>query len=151
MEVIPGTHTMDQVPHRDTFDKNNLLTRGQEIAVDVDQSKAVRLDLRPGEISLHHMRLVHGSAPNPSDQRRIGFAIRYIPTYVRQLEGNDSATLVRGIDEYRTFEHEPRPMQDLDPALLALHKDITARSAKILYRGTQVTSYNDPKAMRNAG
>jgi len=151
MEVIPGTHTMDQVPHRDTFDKNNLLTRGQEIAVDVDQSKAVRLDLRPGEISLHHMRLVHGSAPNPSDQRRIGFAIRYIPTYVRQLEGNDSATLVRGIDEYRTFEHEPRPTQDLDPAFLALHKDITARSAKILYRGTQVTSYNDPKAMRNAG
>ena len=151
MEVIPGTHTMDQIPHRDTFDTNNLLTRGQEIAVEVDQSKAVRLDLKPGEMSLHHMRIVHGSPPNPSDQRRIGFAIRYIPTYVRQLEGNDSATLVRGIDEYRTFEHEPRPTRDLDPAFVALHKDITGRSAQILYRGTQVQSYNDPEAMRNAG
>src|SRR5690349_25030720 len=34
MQVVPGTHTMDQIPHRDTFDKHNLLTRGQEIEVD---------------------------------------------------------------------------------------------------------------------
>ena len=39
MEVIPGSHTMDQIPHRDTFDKNNLLTRGQEVAVDVDAAR----------------------------------------------------------------------------------------------------------------
>ena len=151
MEVIPGSHTMDQVPHRDTFDKNNLLTRGQEIAVEVDPSKAVRIDLEPGEISLHHVRIVHGSPPNPSPDRRIGFAIRYIPTHVRQIEGDDSATLVRGVDEFRTFEHEPRPTRDMDPAFLALHKKITERNAKILYRGTKVQSYNDPDAMRNAG
>jgi non-heme Fe2+,alpha-ketoglutarate-dependent halogenase len=70
MEVIPGSHKLDQIPHRDTFAKHNLLTRGQEIAVEVDQSKAVRLDLEPGEISLHHVRLVHGSPPNTSDDRR---------------------------------------------------------------------------------
>jgi non-haem Fe2+, alpha-ketoglutarate-dependent halogenase len=151
MEVIPGTHTMDQIPHRDTFDKNNLLTRGQEVAVEVDQSKAVRLDLQPGEISLHHVRIVHGSPPNPSNDRRIGFAIRYIPTEVRQIEGDDSATLVRGVDDYKTFEHEPRPTRDMDPAFVALHRKITERNAKILYRGTKVQSYNDPAAMRNAG
>jgi non-heme Fe2+,alpha-ketoglutarate-dependent halogenase len=66
MEVIPGSHKFDQIPHRDTFAKHNLLTRGQEIAVEVDQSKAVRLDLEPGEISLHHVRLVHGSPANTS-------------------------------------------------------------------------------------
>jgi ectoine hydroxylase-related dioxygenase (phytanoyl-CoA dioxygenase family) len=151
MEVIPGSHTMDQIPHRDTFDKDNLLTRGQEVAVEVDQSRAVRLDLEPGEISLHHVRIVHGSPPNPSNGRRIGYAIRYIPTHVRQIEGDDSATLVRGVDDYRTFEHEPQPARDMDPALVALHKEITARNAKILYRGTKVESYNDPAAMRNAG
>src|SRR5215472_18670298 len=75
-----------------------LRTRGQEIVVEVDHSKAVRLDLEPGEISLHHVRLVHGSRPNTSDDRRIGFAIRYIPTYLRQLFGDDSASLVRGED-----------------------------------------------------
>jgi hypothetical protein len=148
MAVIPGSHTMDQVPHRDTFDHDNMLTRGQEIMVDVDESEAVPLILRPGEMSLHHVRLVHGSPPNPSGDRRIGFAIRYVPTSLRQLEGDDSATLVRGTDRYHHFEHEPRPKRNLDPEILELHRHITARNAKILYRGTGVGSYNDPRALR---
>lgn len=147
MEFIPGTHTSDQIPHRDTFAKNNLLTRGQEVAVEVDPGKAVAIELSPGEMSLHHVRLVHGSPPNPSNDRRIGFAIRYIPTRVRQVAGEDSATLVRGVDEDRHFQHEPRPTADMDPAFVKLHKEIAERNARILYRGTQVASYNDPKAL----
>ncbi len=146
MDFIPGSHTLDQIPHRDTFARNNLLTRGQEVAVDVDKSKAVTIVLEPGEISLHHVRLVHGSPPNPSADRRIGFAVRYIPTSVRQIAGEDSATLVRGTDSYRHFEIEPRPGRDMDPEFVALHKRITERNAQILYRGTDVKSYNDPAA-----
>ncbi|MBV9965048.1 MAG: phytanoyl-CoA dioxygenase family protein, partial [Alphaproteobacteria bacterium] len=55
MAVIPGSHKLDQIPHRDTFDRHNLLTRGQEIAVEIDEAKAVPLLLRPGEMSLHHV------------------------------------------------------------------------------------------------
>jgi non-haem Fe2+, alpha-ketoglutarate-dependent halogenase len=138
MQVVPGTHLLDQIPHRDTFSEHNLLTRGQEVAVDVDSSMAVSLELEPGEMSLHHVRIVHGSPPNTSDKRRIGFAIRYIPTYVRQLEGDDSATLVRGIDTFNTFEHEPRPSVDLEPELVALHQQIGERYQKILYKGAAV-------------
>lgn len=146
MAVIPGTHTMDQVPHRDTFADANLLTRGQEVAVDVDPASASRLDLEPGEMSLHHVRLIHGSPPNPSDGRRIGFAIRYIPTSVRQLHGNDSATLVRGVDRFNSFAHEPVPAADMAPEMVALHRQITNRNAQILYRGTAISSYGDDKA-----
>jgi hypothetical protein len=102
-------------------------------------------------MSLHHVRLVHGSPPNPSDDRRIGFAIRYIPTSVRQVAGEDSATLVRGVDRHGHFELEPQPLRDMDPDFVALHKRIAERNAernaKILYRGTDVKSYNDPKAL----
>ncbi|MEO8303297.1 MAG: phytanoyl-CoA dioxygenase family protein [Betaproteobacteria bacterium] len=147
MGFIPGTHTRDQIPHRDTFAQNNLLTRGQEVAVEVDETEAVTIELQPGEMSLHHVRLVHGSPPNPSDDRRIGFAIRYIPTTVAQIAGDDSATLVRGVDVHHHFEPEPRPERDMDPQFVALHKAITERNAQILYRGTQVKSYNDPKAL----
>jgi hypothetical protein len=147
MGFIPGTHTRDQIPHRDTFAKNNLLTRGQEVAVDVDDTRAVTVTLEPGEISLHHVRVVHGSPANPSDDRRIGFAIRYIPTSVAQLAGRDSATLVRGVDSFHHFDLEPRPTTDMDPAFVQLHKDITERNAQILYRGTTVKSYNDPAAL----
>lgn len=147
MQVIPGSHKLDQIPHRDTFAKHNLLTRGQEVAVEVDQSKAVTLTLEPGEMSLHHVRLVHGSPPNPSNDRRVGFAVRYIPTSVSQIAGEDSATLVRGEDRYGHFELEPRPTRDLDPAFLDLHKKIAERNARILYRGTGIDTYNDPRGV----
>jgi ectoine hydroxylase-related dioxygenase (phytanoyl-CoA dioxygenase family) len=147
MEFIPGSHTKDQIPHRDTFAKDNLLTRGQEVAVEVDESKVVVIELEPGEISLHHVRLVHGSPPNPSNDRRIGFAIRYIPTTVAQIAGDDSATLVRGVDTHHHFELEPRPTRDMDPEFVALHHKIAERNAQILYRGTPVKSYDDPQAL----
>jgi non-haem Fe2+, alpha-ketoglutarate-dependent halogenase len=143
MRVIPGTHKLDQIAHKDTFGANNLLTRGQEVAVEVDERQAVSLELQPGQMSLHHVRLIHGSPPNATAERRIGFAIRYIPTRVRQLQGDDSATLVRGVDDFRTFAHEPRPLRDLDPELVSLHKQITARNAQILYSGTQIGSFVD--------
>jgi non-haem Fe2+, alpha-ketoglutarate-dependent halogenase len=147
MGFIPGTHTSEQIPHRDTFAKNNLLTRGQEVAVDVDEKEAVTIELEPGEMSLHHVRLVHGSPPNPSNDRRIGFAIRYVPTTVAQIAGDDSATLVRGVDEHHHFAPEPKPTADMDPEFVALHRRITERNAQILYRGTTVKSYNDPNAL----
>ena len=152
MTYIPGSHTRDQIPHRDTFAKNNLLTRGQEVAVEVDESQSRTVELEPGEMSLHHVRLVHGSPPNPSNDRRIGLAIRYIPTYVRQVvRGDDSATLVRGVDRFHHFEHEPAPPRDLDPEFVALHKRITDRNAKILYAGTGVENYNEKRALAERG
>jgi chlorinating enzyme len=145
MGVIPGSHRV-QHPHRDTFDDNNLLTRGQEVTVEVDESRAVALELEPGEASLHHVLLVHGSPPNPSADRRIGFAIRYIPTSVRQLHGEDGATLVRGRDAFGHFQHEPVPSAEMQPEMVALHREITERNARILYRGTAIGSYEDPAA-----
>jgi chlorinating enzyme len=136
MQVIPGSHKVDQLPHVDTFHKDNLLSRGQEIAVEVDKAKAVGIALQPGEMSLHHIKLVHGSEPNRTNDRRIGLAIRYIPTYVRQTKVRDSAMLVRGVDEEHNFDPEPRPQLDLDDAALAAHADAVGRQVKALYSGT---------------
>ena len=141
MQVIPGSHKIDQLPHLDTFHKDNLLSRGQEISVEVDKSKAVGLAMHAGEMSLHHIKLVHGSEPNRSADRRIGFAIRYIPTYVRQTKVRDSATLVRGVDSVGAFDHEPRPRRDLDAAALAAHTDAVERQVKALYQGTEKTAF----------
>ena len=141
MQVIPGSHKIDQLPHVDTFHKDNLLSRGQEIAVEVDVNKAVGLAMHAGEMSLHHIKLVHGSAANRTDDRRIGLAIRYIPTYVRQTKVRDSAMLVRGVDKYHHFDDEPRPVADLDEAALAAHADSVSRQVKALYQGTEKTAF----------
>lgn len=141
MKFWPGSHLRRQLEHRDTFDRDNLLTRGQEIAVEVPDGAGVDVPLRAGEMSLHHVLLVHGSGPNTTDDRRIGFAVRYIPPHVRQLKVRDSATLVRGRDTHGHFDLEPAPRADLDAAALAAHRDATERSAKALYSGTDRTRF----------
>src|SRR5262249_53393985 len=141
MKFVAGTHTK-QVAHTDTFNKANLLTRGQELAVDVDETQAIYVELKPGQASLHHVLLFHGSAPNKSEDRRIGLAIRYVPTDVRQEVGQrDSATLVRGVDEFKYFDPEPRPVSDLHPDAVAFHKAVTETQLKVLYRGTDKSKY----------
>ena len=136
MQVIPRTHLIDQLPHKDTFAENNLLTRGQEVQVDVNPNDAVDVILQAGEMSLHHVRLVHGSPPNASHDRRIGYAVRYVPTYVHQTAGKcDSAMLVRGIDTYKHFHPEPRPIVDFGVDERAFHAAATEESMRILYRG----------------
>jgi non-haem Fe2+, alpha-ketoglutarate-dependent halogenase len=136
MRVIPGSHLRDQLPHNDTFGADNLLSRGQEVAVSVDEGQAVDVILGRGQMSLHHVRLVHGSEPNRAADRRIGFAIRYIPTYVRQLSGaRDSATLVRGQDAFGHFIHEPAPIVDFHPDAVAFHAKAFEAQMEIIYAG----------------
>jgi len=141
MKFWPGSHKKNQLEHRDTFAADNLLSRGQEIAVDVPTGEGVDVALKAGEMSLHHVLLVHGSGPNTTADRRIGYAIRYIPPHVRQLKVRDSATLVRGRDRHGNFDLEPAPRADLDAAALAAHRDAVERSAKALYAGTDRTQF----------
>ena len=141
MKFLPGSQTQDHIQHVDTFHKDNLLSRGQEIAVKVDGKNTVDCILNAGEMSLHHVKLVHGSEPNRSNGRRIGLAIRYIPTDLKQLKVRDSATLVRGVDTYGHFDSEPRPRRDLDDAALAAHADAVARQVKALYSGTDKAEF----------
>lgn len=135
LQVVPGSHK-HQVEHRDTFDKTNMLTRGQEIAVEVRKEDIVNVVLRPGQFSMHNVLLFHGSEPNRADHRRIGYAMRFIPTHIRQTVGaKDSATLVRGVDTYNHFEHEPRPQSDFHPDAVALHRRVIDRQTQVIYKG----------------
>ena len=143
MRVMPGTHRGEQLAHTDSFDEKNLLTRGQAVDAEIEESQAVDLILEPGEFSLHHVRLVHASEPNRTDDRRIGLAIRYVAPHVRQATGvPDSALLVRGEDRYGNFEVERSPLADMHPDAVALHSRITEAREGFLYTGTEKRSAN---------
>ena len=81
MRMVPGTHAASLVDHVDTFGEDNMLTRGQTVP-DVDEAATVPVPLKPGQLSLHHPRVVHGSGPNRSGKRRVGFAIQSYITRV---------------------------------------------------------------------
>ena len=120
MRVVAGSHRTP-LPHVDTFAADNMLSRGQEIAVKVEAGQATDVVLKPGEMSLHHVRIAHGSEPNRSDRPRIGFVIRYIGGHVRPTGGRrDPAVLVRGADAGH-FEPETPPKGELHPDDLARH------------------------------
>ncbi|MCP5155864.1 MAG: phytanoyl-CoA dioxygenase family protein [Ectothiorhodospiraceae bacterium] len=137
MRMIPGSHRGPDLPHRDTFHEHNMLTRGQEIAVDVDEDAAVDIEVGTGEAALFAFRIAHASHPNRSDDRRIALAIRYIPPDARQVAADwDSAALVRGRDPFGHFEHEPEPREDFDPIAVDFHRRAEEQQRRILYRGT---------------
>ena len=135
MQVVPGTHTSAVVAHKETHVPGNMLSRGQEIAVEVDRTQVVDLVLQPGQMSLHHVKIFHGSEQNRSSDWRMGFAIRYLPPHVRQVVGaKDSATLVRGSDRYGHFELERPPESDLAPEALAYQRALREQRMQILMR-----------------
>ena len=137
MKMAPGSHKLEQLPHVDTFEKGNLLTRGQKVEHGVDENDIAWIDLAPGEASIHHVRIIHGSEPNSSSDRRIGLAIRFVRTDVKQVNGvKDYATLVRGRDDFQHFQHEPRPKETLGEVEVAVHKQIAEESFKLFYQGT---------------
>ena len=142
MRFVPGSHLFDVIEHDDTFAPDNILSRGQQVR-GVDDSAAIDVILEPGQISLHHMRVVHGSRPNPGEDRRLGLAVNYMPPHVRQTMGTDCATLVRGVDRFHHFEPGRSPAADMEPGALDFYERITARQMEILHRGAA-----RPSAMR---
>ena len=137
MRMIPGSHQDGMRDHDDTFGDDNILTRGQQIH-GLDESKAVDLVLRPGQMSLHNRQVAHASMPNRSADRRIGFAIQsYLSPDVRQVLGRSLVQHVRG--EIPPGHHEivPRPSGDMTPAAIAARDEMNQVYADILYHGAE--------------
>lgn len=132
MQVAPGSHLLNQLPHNDSFEEGNLLSRGQEVAVDVSEMEILDVELQPGEMSLHHVQLVHGSEPNMATYPRVGYVVRYIPTSVRQIGGRTRATLVRGQDQYNHFELTDPPDGELTEKGWEMVNDAKQRVTAIL-------------------
>jgi len=128
VQVVPGSHHAP-VPHGSSTSKDNILVRGQCASVDIPDTEARAIELRAGEMSLHHIQLLHGSRPNTSGRPRIGLAVRYLATHVRQRGMRQGASLVRGTDAYGHFDHEPEPATDRDPVAMRWHRRSRRRHA----------------------
>ena len=130
MRVVPESHKIGRLLHEETDDGKNILARQERLVEDLDDSEAVDLVLRPGEMSLHHLAMVHGSSPNNADYTRIGYAIRYIAPHVDPTGRHETAMLARGEDRYGYYELEPRPKADLGAdAVAAFERAVAIRKA----------------------
>ena len=133
MYMWPESHLEGQRDHVDTYGEDNLLTRGQTV-MDVPEDKIVPVELRPGQLSVHHPWVVHGSGHNVSNQRRVGFAIQsYIGPEVEQQLGKTYAQLARGHDDYNHHFLVPRASGSMVPKEVTLWHAANEELRGVLY------------------
>ena len=142
MRMWTGSQKNNFKNHKDTFDEDNLLTRGQTIE-NVPVKDTIPIILKPGQLSIHHPMTVHGSGPNLSKSRRIGFAIQsYIGTNVDQLIGKTYVQQARGDDEFNYHKHTSRPTILMNKKDLILRDNANNELQKILYNdSTKIGKY----------
>jgi len=124
MNVIPGSHLKGFIPHAEDDASKHIALRGEHIRDPDDADGAVPVCLSPGQMSLHHLRTIHGSPGNTTPGRRMTLAITFISPQVRPLSGRDTATLVRGVDNYGHWIAEPAvPKREYDLDCVDIHRE----------------------------
>ena len=103
LRVQPGTH-LTLLEHLSVRHEDNMLGTGNTVKGGHDESRAVEVVLRAGEMSLHHAHLLHGSNANRSTDPRIGYAIRYLAADVTQDRGHPEVVLARGRQRHSHFK-----------------------------------------------
>ena len=141
MKMWPKSH-LDIKDHNEKFNESNLLTRGQTVE-NVPEDEIKSIELKAGQMSLHHPRIVHGSGINKSNDRRIGFVIQsYIGTNVRQTLGKNSVQIARGEDKYKYHEVIDRNRTLMSEESILLKKKENDYLQEIFYKGAnQKSSY----------
>ncbi|NKB99224.1 MAG: phytanoyl-CoA dioxygenase [Pseudomonadales bacterium] len=132
MAFLPGSHRGELYGHENTYAEGNLLSRGQVSTARVRDEDTSLAPLAAGQMSLHHVRILHGSGPNVSQDRRIGMVLRYCATHVRQTKGSDTAVLVSGEDAYGHFDLLRKPQVDNGECERQVHLDAVERMGKII-------------------
>ena len=136
MKMWPKSH-LNIKDHNEKFNEGNLLTRGQTVE-NVPEDKVKSIELKAGQMSLHHPRIVHGSGINKSDDRRIGFVIQsYISTNVKQTLGKNSVQVARGEDKYHYHEVIHRTNALMSEEFILLRKKENNLLQEIFYKGAK--------------
>jgi len=133
MRMWSGSHKEKIKKHKDTFNENNLLTRGQTVQ-NVPLEDTTPNILKAGQLSLHHPMIVHGSGSNKSNTRRIGFVIQsYIGTNVDQVIGKVYVQQARGKDNFKYHEHTKRPSELMNKEDINIRIKANNELSKIFY------------------
>lgn len=115
MKLFPGTHLMGRIPFEWVTDAEDGVLN-QHVHNPEQYAEPISVELKAGQISLHTDMLLHGSQPNPSNRRRCGLTIRYMPVDVRGKETDQMPGIIaRGHDQSGYWQHIARPDGDQIP------------------------------------
>lgn len=133
LRVIPGTHKTGTLTHSDTGNPDSILARGQYITDEIDEGKAVNMELKAGEIGLFYSEIIHGSQINTTGERRIVLLVEMMPTHVEERAHRDTGVLVRGVDEFHNVDIDRPAKVEFGPEELAAWKATTRKTGKNVF------------------
>ena len=136
LKVIPGSHKTEALPHIDTGDPDSILSRGQYISAGFDESTAVNIELKAGEIGLFNAGIIHSSPVNTAKDRRIILLVEMIPTHTEVRAHRDSGMLVRGVDEFNNVDVDPSPKVEFGTEERAAWRNTTRKTGKNVFEGS---------------
>ncbi len=94
LRIIPGTHKKT-VDHDAIQDKDSWFANGLPASV-IDESKALNLELEPGEAVVFNESTFHGSTANTSSIARVAFSLRFTSPDVKfEMEKWSNAERIR--------------------------------------------------------
>lgn len=120
MKVLPGTQNQKLIDEKDYVlqAEDSVFERAMEPGM-IDESKAVSLILAPGDVSIHHPNMIHGSRGNRSSRWRRGLTIRYIPVSTKMTYDPPhlSAFIFRGCGAHNGNRWNPLPKFDAETSM----------------------------------
>jgi hypothetical protein len=91
-----------------------------------DSESIVDVELRPGDMSLHDPDVLHGSQANTGDEKRVGFAIRFVTPEARPLRGRPPVAVARGRIPHDRFTIVESPNESRSAEALAAMRSSAA-------------------------
>ncbi len=113
LRVIVGSHREQRVLEHERDDDEGLVLNLRVLDAELDEARAIDVELQAGQLLLLDVFSVHGSNPNRSPKRRAAVAIRYMPGtshFDRDLFSPRPLWLLRGED--RTGRNDFRIYHD---------------------------------------
>jgi ectoine hydroxylase-related dioxygenase (phytanoyl-CoA dioxygenase family) len=125
LRVVSGAHRHGVYSHIETYASDNLSNHGEEVTIRIDETMIADVTLKAGQMSLHHINMIHGSNPNRSNSKRIGYSVTYITPQVRHSKF--PVVVARGRDDYPQFEFLKNPPTENLEDSLAAHAEFLRR------------------------
>ena len=104
LRVIPGSNQQIEPFHLTGYAKRQVARVNK-----VDETKALDMLLRQGQVGIFDCNTIHGSGPNNSNNRRFALVNDYTPAAAQQTTGTGSGQLVRGSNSRQLWGEEPKP------------------------------------------
>ena len=104
LRVIPGSNEQIEPFHLTSYAERQVARVSH-----VDESNAIDMVLRQGQVGIFDCNTIHGSSSNNSWKRRFALVNDYTPAAAQQSVGTGSGQLVRGSYSKKLWGKEPKP------------------------------------------